>query len=133
MRKNWQVILALLGLVLLAGLFLGERAFSQEPTATGNLGRYAAAAPDLIVNTATGEVKDSGGHVIVAAIEPQGAIAGKYSATGYVSTAATALGFNSILNRLIKGVTVIQTDTGQGLINKKIYYDQDYRPGDLSG
>ena len=136
--KKHAGMLAIAVLAGLAGTILvGGRAFSETAAdKVENIGRYAAVAPNLVLDTATGGVKDGAGQVVVPPAEPNGSTLGKYDAAGFVTTLTTAatisgLGRSEVSNRLIKGVSVVDTTTGRLVVNRLIYYNQPLAAEDL--
>ncbi|NIM04811.1 MAG: hypothetical protein GTO55_02570 [Armatimonadetes bacterium] len=138
-KKAVSFAIAVVSVLLLAAATIAS--IGQEPAAVSvqaadTTGSYFAVAPDLVINTATGEVKNGMGQVISPAIEPQGSLVGKYDAAGFMTTLTTAasmsaLGRSDIQNRLIKGITVVDTTTGQIVVKRRIYYNQPLSPADL--
>lgn len=99
------------------------------------VGLYQAAAPDLVLDTATGKLVDSKGQVLEQPVDQAGTEAGRYSAAGYVSAVTRSVGLGVInqpiaRSELVKGYIIVDTQTGQ-VVRQQVYYRQPLQPSDL--
>ena len=127
------LILAIVLVVSWANLSVGQ---TTEDEVEAVVDLYRVAAPDLVINTATGAVKNSAGETIVPALMPAGETPGRFDAAGYATTltksvVTTALGQQAISKTLVKSVSVIDTTTGAFMVKDRIYYSQPLTAGDL--
>ena len=127
--KSYTRILLVIAIVSIMPIFLVIQSASQTTETDPETGVFLAAAPNLVINTATGEVKDANGALVVPAFDRSGDATGKYHAAGYVTTVTDevstyALAGQQVSNRLVKAVSVIDTTTGKFLVKDKIYYNK---------
>jgi len=99
------------------------------------LGRYQAAAPDLILDTATGKLVTSKGQVLEPPIDAAGKEVGRYTGAGYVTAVTRSVGLDVISRPtmsvdVVKGYVVADAKTGR-VLRQRVYYSQAMRPGDL--
>jgi len=122
MKRRWVAAAATLALCCLAVLCLGAQ---EEP----QVGKFQAAAPDLITDTTTGRVVDSKGKVIQEAATAEPQEIGRYQAAGYVKVTprvkAAPKGADwEVVSRTYtefeaeKGLMLIDTTTGNVLANR---------------
>lgn len=126
-------VLLICGAVAATGLVV-SRVSAQEEL---SVGRYQFAAPDLVLDTATGKLTGDGSRVLRAPVDPSGAEVGRYSVDGYVTTVMrrTDLRASSqpiLYDRmvLVKGYVLGDTQTGL-VVEHRVYYSQPLQPGDL--
>jgi len=136
LSKTTKRLVSALLFGLVAVLFIAGAAFSTASQKNDSVGRYLAVAPDLVLDTASGEVKDGAGQVILSAIEPNGSLVGKYHAAGFVTAlttgvATSGLGRQDVFNHLVKGISLTDTTTGRLVVSRLIYYNQPLTPEDL--
>jgi len=99
------------------------------------VGRYQFAAPDLILDTATGKLTTQSGQLLEGAIEPGGKDLGHYSVAGYMTSVTRSSGLDA-LNQptiavdLVKGYVIGDTKSGR-IAKQRVYYSQPMQPGDL--
>jgi hypothetical protein len=120
--------------VALVGWGVGK-GVAEEEQATATVGLYQAAAPDLVLDTATGKLVDSQGQVLEQPVDQAGTEAGRYSAAGYVSAVTRSVGLDVInqpiaRSELVKGYIIVDTQTGQ-VVRQRVYYRQPLQPTDL--
>jgi hypothetical protein len=118
--------------VALVGWGVGRGVAEEE---AAKVGLYQAAAPDLVLDTATGKLVDSRGQVLEQAVDQAGTQAGRYSAAGYVAAVTRSVGLDVINqpianSQLVKGYVIVDTQTGQ-VVKQRVYYRQALQPTDL--
>jgi len=99
------------------------------------IGRYQAAAPDLVLDTATGRLVSAKGGALEAPVDPTGKEVGRYSVAGYVTAVTRSVGLDVISRPvasvdLVKGYVVLDTKTGR-VLRQRVYYSQPIQQGDL--
>ncbi len=127
------VIVALAAMALLGYGIAGGVAEEEEKE--DNLGRFQVAAPDLVLDTATGRLVTSKGQVLEQPVNPAGEEIGRYSVDGYVTAVTRRVGLD-VMNQpviwpeLVKGYVLLDTETGR-IIRQKVYYRQPLQQSDL--
>ncbi len=121
------ILCASVGLI---GWGVGKGVAEEEP-----VGQYQAAAPDLVLDTATGKLINSTGQVLEQAIDPSGTTLGKYSAAGYATAVTRNVGL-SVINQpiayteTVKGYAIVDTQSGR-VVKHRIYYQQTLKADDF--
>ena len=128
----------LLAMLVLACLILAAVGWSlgagdaEEPQ---EVGRYQAAAPDLVLDTMTGRLTDSKGVSLSPVLDASEKQVGRYSAAGYVAVITRFVGLNIVSQpyaqqELVKGYSIVDTKTGQ-VVKQKIYASQPIAANEL--
>lgn len=99
------------------------------------VGRYQVAAPNLVLDTATGKLTNSSGQVLEQPIDPAGEELGRYSVDGFVTAVTRSVGLDvinqpTVWPQLVKGYVILDTQTGQ-VVREKIYYRRALQQSDL--
>jgi len=99
------------------------------------VGRYQAAAPDLVLDTATGKLTTSAGQMLEGPVDPSATEVGRYSVASYMTVvtrmvALSAINVPIVYNELVKGYAVVDTKTGR-IIKQRIYYSAPLQPGEI--
>ena len=121
-------LLAMLVLSCLILAVVGWSVGAGDAEAPQEVGRYQAAAPDLVLDTMTGRLTDSKGIVLEPVIDASEKQIGRYSGSGYVAVITRFVGLN-IVNQpyaqqeLVKGYSIVDTKTGQ-VVKQKVYASQ---------
>ena len=127
-RGKLRVLAAVALFCLVTGLVgwgVGVVGAAQEEQPVG---RYQVAVPDLMLDTATGRLVDSGGSVLEQAIDPAGKEPGRYSVDGYVTVVTRFVGLN-VLNvpyaqqEMVKAYVIGDTKTGR-VLRQRVYETQ---------
>ncbi len=126
------VVILLVGIVAAAIGWSGGRIEAQDEQV---IGRFQFAAPDLILDTATGKLTTGGGALLEAPIDAAGKDIGRYSAAGYVtavprSVTLDALAMPALSADMVKGYVIGDTKTGR-ILKQRMYYSQPIGPGDF--
>ena len=126
------IAMLLLGIVAVA---IGWSVTRGEAEDEQVIGRYQFAAPDLVLDTATGKLTTAGGTVLESPIDAGAKEVGRYSAAGYVTSVTRSIGLD-VLNQptvrvdLIKGFVIGDTKNGK-IIKQRVYYSEPLQPGEL--
>ncbi len=132
-RRDTRLLVAI-GAVCLATVMGWGVIRAADPTEE-SVGRYQAAAPDLILDTATGRLTNAAGQLLEQPIDPSSAEVGRYSAAGFVTAVTRSVGLD-VLNRptaeveLVKGYVIADTKTGR-VLRQRIYHSRPLEPGQL--
>lgn len=132
-RRDTRLLVAI-GAVCLATVTGWGVIRAADPTEE-SVGRYQAAAPDLILDTATGRLTNAAGQLLEQPIDPSSAEVGRYSAAGFVTAVTRSVGLD-VLNRptaeveLVKGYVIADTKTGR-VLRQRIYHSRPLEPGQL--
>lgn len=124
-------VLLICGAVAATGLVVSRVSAQEEPS----VGRYQFAAPDLVLDTATGKLIGDGTRVLRAPLDPSGTEVGRYSVDGYVTAVTRWVGLD-VINQpiqrvdLVKGYVLGDTQTGR-IVEHRVYYSRPLQPGDL--
>lgn len=99
------------------------------------VGRYQAAAPDLVLDTTTGKLTDGAGQVLEPPIDASSKDVGRFSAAGYVTAVTRSVGLDVIgvpvaRTDLVKGYVIVDTKTGQ-VVKSRVYQSRALQPTDL--
>jgi hypothetical protein len=99
------------------------------------VGRYQAAAPDLVLDTTTGKLTDAAGQVLEPPIDASSKDVGRFSAAGYVTAVTRSVGLDVIgvpvaRTDLVKGYVIVDTKTGQA-VRRRVYESHALQPTDL--
>jgi hypothetical protein len=118
MKRGWVAVAAVFVLCLAALLSLGAE--NGTP-----VGKFQAAAPDLIADTTTGRVVDSTGRVVQEAASSAPKEIGRYQAAGFVKVTPKQAGWDVygrtfIESQVEKGLILIDTTTGS-VIAQRVY------------
>ena len=126
-------VLLICGAVAATGLVVSRVSAQEEPS----VGRYQFAAPDLVLDTATGRLTGDGSRVLRAPVDASGKEVGRYSVDGFVTTVARRMDLGAsgkpiLYNRvdLVKGYVLGDTQTGL-VVEGRVYYSRPLQPGDL--
>ena len=114
-----------------AAFALVGRGAAEEPP----LGRYAAVAPSLVLDTATGKLTDSKGPVVNPAVDASGTKPGRYHAAGYVTTVVRRswvdfMGKAQTETQVVKGFILVDTTTGN-VLKSAVYSRTPLAPTDF--
>jgi hypothetical protein len=128
--KVFGAVALICAAAVLLGWGITRGAAQQE-----DVGRFQVAAPNLVLDTATGRLTTSKGEVLEHPLDPTGEEIGRYSVDGYVTAVTREVGLNVIQQpvvwpQLVKGYVVLDTQTGQ-IVREKIYYKQPLQGSDL--
>lgn len=98
-------------------------------------GRYQAAAPDLVLDTATGKLMTSRGQILEQPINPTNEKVGRYSAAGWETAVTRSVGLNMINQPVayaetVKGYILLDTQTGQ-VLKERVYYREPLQADDF--
>lgn len=137
MRKREKAVglvvsILLVGIVAVAIGWSGGRTEAQDEQV---IGRFQFAAPDLILDTATGRLTTGGGAILEPPIDASGKDVGRYSAAGYVTAVPRTVGLDvlgqpTMSADIVKGYVVGDTKTGR-ILKQRVYYTQPIGPGDF--
>jgi len=99
------------------------------------VGRYQAAAPDLVLDTATGRLAAGNGQMLEPPIDAGSTEAGRFSAAGYVTAVTRGVGIDvmqqpAARTDLVKGYVIVDTKTGR-VAKSRVYESRPLQPGDL--
>jgi len=126
-------VLLICGAVAATGLVVSRVSAQEEPS----VGRYQFAAPDLVLDTATGRLTGQGSRVLRPPVDPAGTEVGRYSVDGYIATTmrqadlrTTQRPFLYQRAGLVQGYVLGDTQTGL-IIEHRVYYSRPLQPGDL--
>lgn len=117
--------------VIGVGWGVARGAGQEEPV----VGRYQVAAPDLVLDTATGKLSDGTGRVLEPPLDASGSEVGRYTVDGYVTAVTRWVGLDVTQTPtqrvdLVKGYVLGDTKTGR-VLKQRVYYSQPMKPGDL--
>jgi len=104
---------------------------TQEPP----VGRYQAAVPDLVFDTASGKLVGANGQVLEPPLDPTASEVGRYSVDAYVTSVTRSVTLNVVSMpvanvELVKGYLIVDTKTGR-VMRHRIYYSAPLQAGDL--
>ena len=145
-RLRVALALAFLGAALVLVGWQVTRSVAQDITSEAGpygsaalaeqvVGRYQAAAPNLVLDTATGKLADGAGQVLESAIDASSKEVGRFSAAGYVTAVTRSVGLD-LMNvpvartDLVKGYVIVDTKTGQ-VVKSRVYESRAVQPTDL--
>lgn len=110
-------------------------AYGSAAIADQVVGRYQAAAPDLVLDTTTGKLTDGAGQVLEPPIDASSKDVGRFSAAGYVTAVTRSVGLDVMSvpvarTDLVKGYVIVDTKTGQ-VVKSRVYASRPIQPTDL--